>query len=291
MNHEQFSNALFELVDVWCEGAPSMLMYIEFLRMVFLNVTLLGRKKGHLEPQHKVKKIEDISCLATSLDFMRSSLTERFNLEEQRAEKDRQALARRANIGMVSSVMYVESSSGKLWLKSKSLIKSALRAGIFQEHQSHVEDHSDSSEASSSSSGSDDDVNTLIDFGSIQNARSGVLLATPDPFDHPQAGMGSSQSSAGPRCDAGPAGSAGTRPLVTAEQLEFKMNEIQGRLARGVFTSSQELESAILELQMMAGSDIPWVGLGGEHTQLLEDLENEFAMKCFLPKDHLVTNG
>eukprot|EP01044_Picomonas_judraskeda_P007083 COSAG03_NODE_742_length_6022_cov_8.352355_2_plen_305_part_00 len=289
MNHEQFSNALFELVDVWCEGAPSMLMYIEFLRMVFLNVTLLGRKKGHLEPQHKMKKVQDVSCLATSLDLMRSSTTERFNLEEQRAEKDREALARRANIGMVSSAMYVESSGGKHWVNSKSLVKSALRAGIFKEHQLHSEDHSDSSDASSSSSESGDDTdhsgddtNGLSDFGSVESERSFLPIGKTDPFGSANAGRGSAQpmSSEAPRFECGADGSA---VIKTAEQLEFQMEKMQGRLARGVFTSSEELESAILELQMMAGSGaVREAGLGEEHMALLEELEEQFAMKCLL---------
>jgi hypothetical protein len=35
--------------------------------MVYLNVTLLGRKKGHLQPKRVVKKVEDTECLSTQL--------------------------------------------------------------------------------------------------------------------------------------------------------------------------------------------------------------------------------
>ena len=38
LNHQQFCDALFELVDVWVDGETSMVVYSEFLRVLFMNV-------------------------------------------------------------------------------------------------------------------------------------------------------------------------------------------------------------------------------------------------------------
>ena len=101
--------------------------------MVYLNVTLLGRKKGHLQPKRVVKKIEDTECLSTQLQLMKDSQTERYNIEEEQAERDRQILAEQANIGRVSSEMYADSAAGKMWVNAKALVKSSIKAGIFRE--------------------------------------------------------------------------------------------------------------------------------------------------------------
>ena len=46
MNHEQFSDSLFELVGVWCEGCREMLLYVEFLRTIFMNVVVVLHDTG-----------------------------------------------------------------------------------------------------------------------------------------------------------------------------------------------------------------------------------------------------
>lgn len=297
MNHEQFSNALFELVDVWCEGAPSMLMYVEFLRMVYLNVTLLGRKKGHLQPKRKMKKVEDVSCLSNQLDSMRTSLAERFDLEEERAERDRQLLAERQNIGMVSSEMYVESSGGKRWVNVKALVKSAIKAGMLTHEQDlHTSDSASttscSSFSSSSSSSSDSDDEDFSELTHPEPHNSGPAGAAGHKLtDWPTSTTGSPQSREISELDLGRE-SSGLTAGQRRRQLAAKMDDMQEKLSAGVLTSSEQLESAILELQKMSGSDLRWTGMEQEHMELLGQLETQFAMKyaaetgtCYVPPD------
>jgi hypothetical protein len=75
LDHAQFSNALFELVDLWCLDAHSNLMYVEFLRMLFLNITLSYRKKGFTDPISRLRPVDETACLASSMDNMRDQLT------------------------------------------------------------------------------------------------------------------------------------------------------------------------------------------------------------------------
>ena len=320
LNHGQFTNALFELVDTWCEAAPSMLMYIEFLRMVFLNVTLLGRKKGEMHIR-KVRKIKDMSCLATTLQTMKESHTELYNVEEERAERDRQMLARHRNIGMVSSEMYTDSAPGKLWVSTKALLKASIKAGIFRDDADlHTADHSSSSSSSSSSSESDDEdgpepgglgrtgsdqlVNEEHASFSLFNKLNSTTATAAEAASAvvEEAAFADQRDQAGQLSAQRGSSQAGEAHLHH-EQLEDKMNEVSAKLASGVFTSSEELEAAILSLQVRwpadglqigTGGDLRYrsAGLGAEHSAMLEQLETAFAMKyaaetgtCYVPPD------
>ena len=120
LNHAQFSNAMFELVDLWCMGAHSNLMYIEFLRMLFLNITTSYRKKGFEQPVSRIRPIDETACLATSMDNMRDQLTAQYAEDESRRLAARKAI--QTDIGEVDVHMRQESSLyGSGWAKTKQM--------------------------------------------------------------------------------------------------------------------------------------------------------------------------
>jgi CRP-like cAMP-binding protein len=120
LNHEQWSNALFELVDVWCQGAHSILMYVEFLRMLFLNITVTYRKKGFQEPQHRMKKVDECECLMSSMDMMRANLKAKYEADERARETARRVAG--ADIGEVSELMRTSTRRyGAGWLAGQQL--------------------------------------------------------------------------------------------------------------------------------------------------------------------------
>ena len=336
MDHEQFSNALFELVDVWCQNAPSMLMYIEFLRMVFLNVSVMTRKKGHLEPKAKFKKVEDISCLEQQLESMRDSYTARYAEDEARAAKDRELLAQHADIGVVSSELYVDSSTGNRWLNAKALTKSALKAGIFEDHTANADVNHDASSTSSEETTQGESA-----WGRVRNKlravraphqlfnRPSSAMSSDDDDEETRAGRGNRCFECGARhwstdadgqnicqeCGAygmqggggGPddddgefAGLGRTSSLGRTRsgpskqqrqrQLQHQLDDLQARLNAGAYSSSAELESAILQLTKVSSGDLDWTGMGEEFTAMLEALEDAHGMKraaetgtCYVP--------
>ena len=112
LNNKQFADALFQLVDVWCEEVDSMELYCQFLRMVYSNVSTVltgggvgltkeeyAQKKatGAMEPiaeganslrdglgrRVKLKHMDHVHGMHDKMEEMRENITGRWRLEEE----------------------------------------------------------------------------------------------------------------------------------------------------------------------------------------------------------------
>jgi CRP-like cAMP-binding protein len=103
LNHSQFADSLFELVDVWCEGCTSMLLYVEFLRTVFLNTTVVLHDRAHKnaksgktkdKPHHfqsyTMKKVNQVKCRQDQLDELKAIHIAHHQKDEEMLQMERQ---------------------------------------------------------------------------------------------------------------------------------------------------------------------------------------------------------
>jgi CRP-like cAMP-binding protein len=103
LNHSQFCDALFELVDVWCEGCTTMLLYVEFLRTCFLNTTVVlhdrahqNAKKGKTKNQphqfqsYTMKKVNQVKCREAQLSELKAMHMEHHKKDEEVLDLERQ---------------------------------------------------------------------------------------------------------------------------------------------------------------------------------------------------------
>ena len=102
LNHAQFCDALFELVDIWCKGCTTMLLYVEFLRTTFLNITVVLHDRAHKNSKggktkdqphqfqsYTMKKVNQVKCRTDQLTELKQMHMDHQKHDEEMMDKER----------------------------------------------------------------------------------------------------------------------------------------------------------------------------------------------------------
>ena len=81
----EFSEALFQLVDVWCEHVEAMELFAEFLKTVFQSITSFDRQ----DKCHRYKPMNQIRSLHDILEDIRSVTLQQHEMDEAAREQRR----------------------------------------------------------------------------------------------------------------------------------------------------------------------------------------------------------
>ena len=81
----EFSEALFQLVDVWCEHVEAMELFAEFLKTVFQSITSFDRQ----DKCHRYKPMNQIRSLHDILEDIRSVTLQQHEMDEATREQRR----------------------------------------------------------------------------------------------------------------------------------------------------------------------------------------------------------
>jgi hypothetical protein len=97
LNYPEFSEAMFQLVDTWCEHVDSMELFVMFLRSLFEHITVYDRTAKAF----RYKSMNQIRSLADRLDSQREVHLSNHNQQEAlRLARREESQARR---GVVST--------------------------------------------------------------------------------------------------------------------------------------------------------------------------------------------
>ena len=108
----EFCDALFQLVDVWCEHVDAMELFVEFLKALFGSISVFNRDQKCF----RYKAIGQIKSMATRLEDIRLVTMEQFALDEQVREVKREEIHAKRGV----------ESDGKHRLKGKIIRSSML---------------------------------------------------------------------------------------------------------------------------------------------------------------------
>lgn len=78
----EFSDAIFQLVDVWCEHVDAMDLFVEFLKTVFGSISVFNREQKCF----RYKAIGQIKSLHARLEDIRSVTLTQFEHDEKERE-------------------------------------------------------------------------------------------------------------------------------------------------------------------------------------------------------------